>query len=167
MAAEVWRSERGRWWKTAREGNQWVIVTDRQQKDQTQENSCFFKKISLIHDYRSQNILLLIAWLPYGINSSAEVFIYHVRALPDFKKQTNQKNILNFCSGFSNIYRFLVWDISHLYHQFLPTTSVGDAFHQELSGLIYKPGQHHYPHFTDEKWRYCRSACIINMNSQP
>lgn len=59
--------------------------SDRQQKEPTQENSHFFKKISLIHEYKKQNTYFVMAWLPYGINSSAEVFIYLVRMVPQFK----------------------------------------------------------------------------------
>lgn len=51
-----------------------MTVIGRWQKEPNQENVCFFKKISLIHDYKknknkNKNILLVIAWLPYGITA--------------------------------------------------------------------------------------------------
>lgn len=59
-------------------------MTDRWQKEPSQEHLHFFKKISLIHDYKNPT-LLVIAWLPYGMAAQQKYSIYLVSALPLLK----------------------------------------------------------------------------------
>ena len=86
--------------------NRWVTVTDRQQKGPTLENLCFFKKTNLILDYKKNPILLVIAWLPYGITAQQKYSYtlweyFHTKKYLDF---------FNFCSGFHSTYKILVWN---------------------------------------------------------